>query len=143
MALAYPVLSSLATELAEKCARGKAVAGAAIGLRGLATMFAQWPAASFAKFFGPSLCAGIGISVQAAAALLIALASKSGSLALFQIAQLLSGTGASLEAVARQIVVLKLAPESVRGRALALYGGLMRAASTVGPAIGVCHKTTR
>lgn len=131
-ALATPSLTLLAVELAGS----KAAAGAALSLRALASLMMQVPAARFVASRGCRWTMFAGGTASAIASMLTAGASKTQSFLIFQLSVLISGFGAALWEVSRQAQMAAAIPRHVRGKAVALFGGVVRVAAVGGPAIG-------
>ena len=131
-ALAAPSLTLLAVELSGS----KAAAGAALSLRALASLVMQVPAARFLASRGCRQTMLAGGAASALASMLTAGAASTRSFVLFQLSLLATGFGAALWEVSRQAQMAAAIPMHVRGKAVALYGGVVRIAAVGGPAVG-------
>jgi MFS family permease len=131
-ALAAPSLTLLAVELSGS----KAAAGAALSLRALASLVMQVPAARFLALRGCREAMLAGGAASALASILTAGASSMQSFVMFQLSLLASGFGAALWEVSRQQLMATAIPPHVRGKAVALFGGVVRVAAVGGPALG-------
>jgi MFS family permease len=131
-ALAAPSLTLLAVELSGS----KAAAGAALSLRALASLVMQVPAARFIAGRGSRKAMFAGGAASALAAILTAGASSTKSFVMLQLSLLASGLGAALWEVSRQQLMAAAIPPHVRGKAVALFGGVVRVAAVGGPALG-------
>ena len=131
-ALAAPSLTLLAVELGGS----KAAAGAALSLRALASLVMQVPAARCLASRGCRQTMLAGGAASALASMLTAGAASTRSFVLFQLSLLAAGFGAALWEVSRQAQMAAAIPLHVRGKAVALYGGVVRVAAVGGPAVG-------
>ena len=131
-AVAAPTLTLLAVELGG----GKAAAGTALSLRALATLVAQVPAGRLLAALGARTAMVGGGAVSALGAALVAVAAGRRSFVVLQLSLLLHGLGQALWEVGRQAQIQRAVPAHVRGKAVALYGGVVRVAAVGGPMLG-------
>ena len=106
-ALSYPLLSPLALSLSGGRAQR---AGATLGLKAATTLICQFPASRLLPLLGNQRTSTLGISLEAAAALLTGMAARAGSLPILMVAQMTDGLGMCLWTVGRQSAMLELTP---------------------------------
>eukprot|EP01052_Picozoa_sp_SAG31_P020241 SAG31_NODE_1513_length_8045_cov_5.748804_5_plen_408_part_00 len=138
--LGLPQVSSYSAVLplfaASLAGGSKAVAGYAVGLRPLASMLLQLPAGRIYNYLGPRTTLAAALCIDAVAALGAAMAGRARSFWLFFMATGCGGLGQALWTVGRLAFMRMSIRPRVRGRAIAVWGGVGRLAGVVGPILG-------
>ncbi len=109
------------------------VIGLAVAAAGIGTFLTDLPAGMLLGRFGGARLMLIGTAAAGLAALLIGLMHSMPALVVLRV---LSGAGSSLWSLSRMAYVVNVTLPAQRGRILSTFGGVNRAGSFAGPAIG-------
>jgi MFS family permease len=131
-AIAAPTLTLLAVDLGG----GKAAAGAALSLRAGSALVAQFPAGRLLAYAGARVTMAVAGAIETLGAAMVAAAAGRESFNLLRLSLALLGLGSAVWEVARQAQIQRAIPPHVRGKAVALYCGLVRIAAVGGPVVG-------
>jgi MFS family permease len=115
--------------------QSKTHVGVAVGAIGLGKIMSDIPAGLLLERIGPKYLMVVCGTVISGSALLMLLASTSGSYALVVIAMVLCGSGESVGVISRLATVSDEVPMDQRGRVSALLGGSARIAMAIGPLV--------